>query len=260
MADAASRGDAKEVQQRESWDQLKKRINASGNRANIGNIKDIIVELFGANLVRGRGLLCRLLMRAQSQSTSFTAVYAALVAVINTKLPLIGELMVTRLVLQFCRAFKRDDKGLCISSVMFLAHLSNQRVAHEVLAFQIVSLLLETPTDDSVEVVVAFTREVGAFLGSIVPRVLNYVFDAFRSILHEDRLTHIVITRDLLVMHATLSTEKIMRDLKIDGDLERRYESRLRYDSYKRILCPIKVTKTKISKISKIELAQTLTK
>ncbi|KAJ2268152.1 pre-mRNA-splicing factor cwc22, partial [Coemansia sp. RSA 2522] len=101
MADAASRGDAKEVQQRESWDQLKKRINASVNRANIGNIKDIIVELFGANLVRGRGLLCRLLMRAQSQSTSFTAVYAALVAVINTKLPLIGELMVTRLVLQF---------------------------------------------------------------------------------------------------------------------------------------------------------------
>ncbi|KAJ2835550.1 pre-mRNA-splicing factor cwc22 [Coemansia erecta] len=107
---------------------------------------------------------------------------------------------------------------------MFLAHLSNQRVAHEVLAFQIVSLLLETPTDDSVEVAVAFTREVGAFLGSIAPRVLNYVFDAFRSILHEDRLTHIVITRDLL------------------------------------ILGPIKVTKTKVSKISKIELAQMLTK
>ncbi|KAJ1778078.1 pre-mRNA-splicing factor cwc22 [Coemansia sp. RSA 1938] len=187
MADAASRGDAKEAQQRESWDQLKKRIKASVNRANIGNIKDIIVELFGANLV---------------------PVYAALIAVINTKLPLIGELMVTRLVLQFRRAFKRDDKGLCISSVMFLAHLSNQRVAHEVLAFQIVSLLLETPTDDSVEVVVAFTREVGAFLGSIVPRMLNYVFDAFQSILHEDRLTHIVITRDILVMHATLSTQK----------------------------------------------------
>ncbi|KAJ1859241.1 pre-mRNA-splicing factor cwc22, partial [Coemansia sp. RSA 638] len=185
MADAASRGDAKEGQQRESWDQLKKRINGPVNKANIGNIKDIIVELFGANLVRGRGLLCRSLMRAQSQSTSFTAVYAALIAVINTKLPLIGELMVTRLVLQFRRAFKRDDKGQCISSVMFLAHLSNQRVAHEVLAFQIVSLLLETPTDDSVEVAVAFTREVGAFLGSIAPRVLNYVFDAFRSILHE---------------------------------------------------------------------------
>ncbi|KAJ2153984.1 hypothetical protein GGH15_005884, partial [Coemansia sp. RSA 562] len=51
MADAASRGDAKEVQQRESWDQLKKRINGPVNKANIGNIKDIIVELFGANLV-----------------------------------------------------------------------------------------------------------------------------------------------------------------------------------------------------------------
>ncbi|KAJ2355499.1 pre-mRNA-splicing factor cwc22 [Coemansia sp. RSA 2618] len=185
MADAAGQGNAEEARQRESWDQLKKRINGPVNKANTGNAQSIIVELFGANLVRGRGLLCRSLMRAQSQSTSFTAVYAALVAVINTKLPIIGELLVTRLVLQFRRAFKRDDKGLCISSVMFLAHLTNQRVAHEVLAFQIVSLLLETPTDDSVEVAVAFTREVGAFLGSIAPRVLSYVFDAFRSILHE---------------------------------------------------------------------------
>ncbi|KAJ2135514.1 pre-mRNA-splicing factor cwc22 [Coemansia sp. RSA 678] len=168
ITDAASRGDAKEAQQRESWDQLKKRINDPVNKANIGNINDIIVELFGTNLVRGRGLLCRSLMRAQSQSTSFTAVYAVLITVINTKLPLIGELMVTRLVPQFCRAFKRDDKGLCISSVMFLAHLSNQRVAHEVLAFQIVSLLLETPTDDSVEVAVAFTREVGVFWAALL--------------------------------------------------------------------------------------------
>ncbi|KAJ2851393.1 pre-mRNA-splicing factor cwc22 [Coemansia brasiliensis] len=174
-----------EVRQRDSWDQLKKRVNGPVNKANVSNIKDIIVSLFNANLVRGRGLLCRSLMRAQSQSTSFTPVYAALVAVINTKLPIVGELLLTRLVLQFRRAFKRDDKSQCIASVMFLAHLTNQRVAHEVLAFQIVSLLLETPTDDSVEVAVAFIREVGTFLGSIAPRVLNYVFDAFRSILHE---------------------------------------------------------------------------
>ncbi|KAJ2873883.1 pre-mRNA-splicing factor cwc22, partial [Coemansia asiatica] len=124
-------------------------------------------------------------MRAQSLSSSFTPVYAALVAVINTKLPIVGDLLVTRLVLQFRRAFNRDDKGRCISTAMFLAHLTNQRVAHEVLAFQLVSLLLETPTDDSVEVAVAFMREVGAFLLDAAPRVLNAVFDTFRSILHE---------------------------------------------------------------------------
>ncbi|KAJ1736187.1 pre-mRNA-splicing factor cwc22 [Coemansia biformis] len=185
LAAGAGADNADEARQRESWEQLKKRINGPVNKVNVGNIKEMVVELFGANLVRGRGLFCRSTMRAQALSTSFTAVYAALVAIINTKLPVVGELLVTRLVLQFRRAFKRDDKSQCISVAMFLAHLTNQRVAHEVLAFQIVSLLLETPTDDSVEVAVAFMREVGALLAEIAPRVLNAVFDTFRSILHE---------------------------------------------------------------------------
>ncbi|KAJ2615401.1 pre-mRNA-splicing factor cwc22 [Coemansia sp. RSA 1365] len=185
MTGSAGKGNADEVRQRDYWDQLKKQINGPVNKVNTGNISEIVVELFSANLVRGRGLLCRSVMRAQALSTSFTAVYAALVAVINTKLPIVGELLVTRLVLNLRRAFSRDDKERCISAAMFLAHLTNQRVAHEVLAFQIVSLLLETPTDDSVEVAVAFMREVGAFLADIAPRVLNAVFDTFRSILHE---------------------------------------------------------------------------
>ncbi|KAJ2604331.1 pre-mRNA-splicing factor cwc22, partial [Coemansia sp. RSA 1722] len=186
LAEAAGANkESDEAMQRENWELLKKRINGPINKVNTANIKDIVVELFSANLIRGRGLFCRSVMRAQSLSSSFTPVYAALVAVINTKLPVVGDLLVTRLVLQFRRAFNRDDKERCISTAMFLAHLTNQRVAHEVLAFQLVSLLLETPTDDSVEVAVSFMREVGAFLLDAAPRVLNAVFDTFRSILHE---------------------------------------------------------------------------
>ncbi|KAJ1724143.1 pre-mRNA-splicing factor cwc22 [Coemansia erecta] len=184
-AASADTDEYNEVAQRESWEHLKKQINGPVNKVNIANIKDIVVELFGANLIRGRGLFCRSVMRAQSLSSSYTPVYAALVAVINTKLPIVGELLVSRLVLQFRRAFNRDDKSMCISSVMFLAHLTNQRIANEILAFQVVALLLETPTDDSVEVAVAFMREVGAFLLESAPRVLSAVFDTFRSILHE---------------------------------------------------------------------------
>ncbi|KAJ1901282.1 pre-mRNA-splicing factor cwc22 [Kickxella alabastrina] len=185
LAVAAAASSSAEQEQRESWEILKKRINGPVNKVNTANIKDIVVELFSANLIRGRGLFCRSIMRAQSLSSSYTPVYAALVAVINTKLPIVGELLIARLVLQFRRAFNRDDKDRCISTAMFLAHLTNQRIAHEVLAFQVVSLLLETPTDDSVEVAVAFMREVGAFLTDVAPRVLNAVFDTFRSILHE---------------------------------------------------------------------------
>ena len=52
------------------------------------------------NLVRGRGLLCRSLMKSQMASPTFTPIFAALVSVINTKFPEIGELLLHRLILQ----------------------------------------------------------------------------------------------------------------------------------------------------------------
>ncbi len=64
------------------------------------NIKAILVEVFRENLVRGRGLFCRSMMKSQLASPSFSAVYAGLMAVVNTKFPEIGELLLGRLVLQ----------------------------------------------------------------------------------------------------------------------------------------------------------------
>ncbi len=52
------------------------------------------------NLVRGRGLFCRSIMKSQMASPTFSPVYAALVAVINTKFPEIGDLLLNRIVLQ----------------------------------------------------------------------------------------------------------------------------------------------------------------
>lgn len=45
--------------------------------------------------------------------------------------------------------------------------------------------MLETPTDDSVEVAIAFLKECGAKLMEIAPRVLNDVFDRLRAILND---------------------------------------------------------------------------
>ncbi len=49
-------------------------------------------------------------MKAQASSLTFTPVFAALTAVVNTKLPMVGELVLIRLISQFRRAFKRNDK------------------------------------------------------------------------------------------------------------------------------------------------------
>ncbi len=46
-------------------------------------------------------------------------------------------------------------------------------------------LLLEKPTDDSVEIAVGFMREVGAFLAETSPKANNGVYERFRAVLHE---------------------------------------------------------------------------
>ena len=78
--------------------------------ANIGNI---VSELFQENVVRGRGLLARSVIQAQAASPMFTHVYAALVSVINTKFPQTGELIAKRLVSQFRKGYRRNDK-VCV--------------------------------------------------------------------------------------------------------------------------------------------------
>ena len=107
---AASQDRSSAEYQRLSWDALRKSITGIVNRVNVGNIKHVVPELFAENLIRGRGLFARSIMKAQAASLPFTPVFAALVSILNTKLPMMGELLLHRLISQFRRAFKRNDK------------------------------------------------------------------------------------------------------------------------------------------------------
>ena len=171
--------------QRMAWEALKKSINGLINKVNVSNIKYIVPELFGENLVRGRGLFCRSIMKAQAASLPFTPIYAATVAIVNTKLPQVGELLVKRLLVQFRKAFKRNDKAVCLSSTTFIAHLVNQQVVNEMLVAQVLLLLLNKPTDDSVEIAVGLTREVGQHMEEFAGQIAMVIYDQFRNILHE---------------------------------------------------------------------------
>ncbi|XP_027077429.1 uncharacterized protein [Coffea arabica] len=174
--------------QRMSWDALRKSINGLVNKVNATNIKNIIPELFAENLIRGRGLFCRSCMKSQMASPGFTDVFAALVAVANTKFPEVGELLLRRIILQLQRAYKRNDKPQLLAAVKFIAHLVNQQVVHELIALELLTVLLENPTDDSVEVAVGFVTECGSMLQDLCPRGLHGIFERFRGILHEGEI------------------------------------------------------------------------
>jgi len=129
----------------------------------VGNIKHVVLELFSKNLIRSHGLFARSIMKAQAVSLPFTSVFAALVSIINTKLPMMGELLLHWLISQFRRAFKRNDKvrqiivvsyvnlyppfqTVCHSTTAFIAHLVNQGIAHELIVLQILVLHEGLPT------------------------------------------------------------------------------------------------------------------
>lgn len=69
-----------------------------------------------------------------------------------------------------------------------MAHLVNQQVAHEVVALEILTLLLEHPTEDSVELAIAFLKEVGNRLEDVSPKGTHAVFERLRHVLHEGHL------------------------------------------------------------------------
>jgi pre-mRNA-splicing factor CWC22 len=174
--------------QRMMWEMLRKSINGIINKINISNIQNIIYEIFNENLLRGKGLLVRGLIKAQMASPNFTHVYAALIAVINTKLPDIGELVIKRYIIQFQKAYKRNNKIVCMATTKMLAHLVNQEVVQETLAFEILFLFLENPTEDSVEMACDFMIECGQILSDKNPPLTHSIFERFRGILHEGEI------------------------------------------------------------------------
>ncbi|XP_037410130.1 pre-mRNA-splicing factor CWC22 homolog [Triticum dicoccoides] len=174
--------------QRLTWDALKKSINGLVNKVNATNIKNLVPELLAENLVRGRGLFCQSCIKSQMASPGFTDVFAALAAVVNTKFPEIGRLLLVRVMLQLKRAYKRNDKPQLLAATKFIAHLVNQVVVHELVALELLTVLLDNPSDDSVEVAVGFVKECGAILQDLTPQGLHAMFERFRGILHEGEI------------------------------------------------------------------------
>ncbi|KAF9623497.1 hypothetical protein IFM89_003113 [Coptis chinensis] len=160
--------------QRLTWDALRKSINGLVNKINSGNFKNVVYELFEENLIRGRGLFCRSIIKAQKASPSFTRLFAALVAVVNTKFPEVGALVLKRTVWQLQTAYERSDRP--------------KLLAHEIVALEWLTVLLENPTDDSVEVAVGFVTECGSLLQDLSPKALAGIFEFFRGILYKGEI------------------------------------------------------------------------
>lgn len=174
-----------EEQQRKEWELLRKSITGIINKINSANIEYIVMELLNENIIRGKGILARAIIKAQMASIQFSNLYSALVAVLNMKLPEIGDLIVRRVILQFRRSYQKSDRLACNACIRFFAHLINQRVINELLGLQLVVFFLEEITDDSIQLACLFLQEAGKKMTIICPNGIYAIFERLKKILHE---------------------------------------------------------------------------
>lgn len=175
------------LQQRKAWEDGKRVVHGTVNRLNSETIKPLIHDLFDkVNLIRLRGVLAKSIIQAAVSSPRYSNVYAALISVVNSKLPEVGELVVQRAILAFRRHYRRREKQSCLATAVFLAHLFHQHMVHELLILQVLSLLLDgDPTDDSVEIAVQLLTVSGLALLEVTPAGVRAALERLRALLHE---------------------------------------------------------------------------
>eukprot|EP00531_Pseudo-nitzschia_arenysensis_P009954 CAMPEP_0116145296 /NCGR_PEP_ID=MMETSP0329-20121206/16509_1 /TAXON_ID=697910 /ORGANISM="Pseudo-nitzschia arenysensis, Strain B593" /LENGTH=737 /DNA_ID=CAMNT_0003640875 /DNA_START=110 /DNA_END=2324 /DNA_ORIENTATION=+ len=217
----------------QTWQDQRRVINGTINRLNSGTIKPLIQDLFQkVNLVRLRGPLCKSVLSAAVSSPKYSDVYAGIIAVINSKLPEIGELMVNRAILAFRRYYKQRDKASCQAVCVYIVHLFHQGVVHELIVLQLLSVLLDgtRPTDDSVEIAVHVLQIGGQALLDCSSAGVRACTERMRSLLHEGHLNQRVEYRVEELLKARKNGFKDFPSMSEELDLVER-EDQITFDT-----------------------------
>ncbi|CAF0976423.1 unnamed protein product [Rotaria magnacalcarata] len=216
--------------QRLAWKDLRKTIKRQVKKLKNSNVQKVARELFKCNIIRGRGLLAKAIIKVQIKSPCFTPVYAALTSTVNSKFPQIGQLICKRAISSFRNAYMANKKTKCFAIAKFLAHLINQRALHEIIVLQILLLLFENRTDDNIMLAIELLKECGQKLLKVSPQELDSAFSVLDNFLHEPSLNK--HTQDMIQELFTVRRDGFKTYSSIESSLDLIYTN----DQYTHIL------------------------
>ncbi|GER57831.1 pre-mRNA-splicing factor cwc22 [Striga asiatica] len=170
-----------EYQQRLKWLSTASKIVHLVWKLDSNNIRCVADEIMSHDVVWCRGPFCQAVML----SPSLTTLYAALVAAVNSRFPDVGLLLVKRVVLQLRTAYDNRDRKKLLAASRFVAQLVNQ----EVLALDVLQLLLIGHSHTTVYVAVRFCAECGSLLMERAPYRLRVILMEFRLMLGKGSLS-----------------------------------------------------------------------
>ncbi|CAF2096482.1 unnamed protein product [Rotaria magnacalcarata] len=174
--------------QSHQWNILEKRIRCLIKNITKKNIRQIANRLFKKNIERGRGLLTDALIKRQLRSPRRARIYAALMSIINSKFPNIGELMCKRVINLFRDSYMNDMADKCFSLLQMISHLINQNILTDQIAIQLLKLVLTNYTDESVELAVRLLKECGQKLLQDSRQQLDDIITTLSNLSDEESL------------------------------------------------------------------------
>ncbi|GET93614.1 hypothetical protein, conserved [Leishmania tarentolae] len=193
--------------QQEAWRALSRSITGVVNRLNKDNLEQSAVELFRENLIRGRGLLARSMMRTQQVDPDLTPVLAALTSRINKDLPTVVELLCRRLVVQWNRAYLRKDWRYVENASRYLGWLFLLNVVDVDIIYQLLlkHLMSEKRCDEDIDQAAKLFRETFKVMSLKERRSFHeQILTPFRDLLAMDDEELRLSTRSQAVLESCL--------------------------------------------------------
>ncbi|TPP48645.1 MIF4G domain family protein [Leishmania donovani] len=193
--------------QQEAWRALSRSITGVVNRVNKDNLQQSAVELFRENLIRGRGLFARSMMRTQQVDPDLTPVLAALTSRINKDLPTVVELLCRRLVVQWNRAYLRKDWRYVENASRYLGWLFLLNVVEVDIIYQLLlkHLTSEKRSDEDIDQAAKLFRETFKVMSLNERRSFHeQILTPFRDLLAMDDEELRLSTRSQAVLESCL--------------------------------------------------------
>lgn len=124
------------------------------------NVCSVAASVFAENLIRGKGLFCASCMKHQMLSPQNTDVIAVLVFIINAHIPLIGFILLRRLMFTFNLArLSRNMMKELRAVTKFMVHLSNKKIIDYHITKDLFLYLLNDGAEDYVLVAAELFKE-----------------------------------------------------------------------------------------------------
>lgn len=175
--------------QRDAWHQTVQHVHLTLNRVAKHNVAATAKSLFRINLVRARGVFAKSILRLQVGSPGLSDVLAALVAVVNSRMPGVVALLIARVVAQLKTAWEVQDRDLCFATGKFVAALYKQSVVQALVVLQLLWMCLDEPSEGSIELAVGVIKSCGGVLDEKEARIFDIVCTKLRDLLHEGHVS-----------------------------------------------------------------------